>query len=40
LIISIGIDYPVFEPPSGLLGGAPFDVNNDNYDLTTVGFVS
>jgi len=24
-IISIGIDYPVFEPPSGLLGGAPFD---------------
>jgi hypothetical protein len=34
------IDYPVFEPPSGLLGGAPFDINNDNYDLATVSFVS
>jgi hypothetical protein len=40
LIISIGIDYPVFEPHSGLLGGAPFDINNDNFDLATVSFVS
>jgi hypothetical protein len=40
LIISIGSNYPVFEPPSRLLGGASFDVNNDNYDLATVGFVS
>jgi hypothetical protein len=40
LIISIGSGYPVFESPSGLLGGAPFDVNKDNYDLATVGFVS
>ncbi|MCU1250738.1 MAG: hypothetical protein JWQ49_3767 [Edaphobacter sp.] len=34
------IDSPVFEPPSGLLGSAPFDVNNDNYDLNSVSFVS
>ena len=40
LIISIGSDYPVFESPSGLLGVAPFDVNNDSYDLTSVDFVS
>ena len=40
LIISIGSDYPVFESPSELLGGAPFDVNKDNYDLTSVSFVS
>jgi hypothetical protein len=40
LIISIWSGYPVFESPSGLLGGAPFDVNNDNFDLATVSFVS
>jgi hypothetical protein len=40
LIISIGPGYPVFQSPSGLLGDAPFDVNNDNYDLITVSFVS
>jgi hypothetical protein len=40
LIISIGSDYPVFKSPSEFLGVAPFDVNNDNYDLTSVDFVS
>jgi hypothetical protein len=40
LIISTGSDYPVFKSPSGLLGVAPFDINNDNCDLTSVDFVS
>jgi len=40
LIISIGSDYPVFKSPYGLVGANPFDVNNDNYDITSVDFVS
>jgi hypothetical protein len=39
-IISIGSDNTNFQLPSGLVGAAPFDVNNDNFDLDTVGFVS
>jgi hypothetical protein len=39
-IISIGSDNTNFQLPSGLVGASPFDVNNDNYDLATVGFVS
>jgi hypothetical protein len=39
-IISIGADNTNFQAPSGLVGAAPFDVNNDNYDLNSVSFVS
>jgi hypothetical protein len=39
-IISIGPDNANFQAPSGLVGVTPFDVNNDNYDLATVGFVT
>ena len=39
-VISIGSDNTNFQSPSGLVGANPFDVNNDNYDLATVGFVS
>jgi len=39
-IISIGPDNTSFQTPSGLVGAAPFDVNNDNFDLNTVSFVS
>lgn len=39
-VISIGSDNTNFQAPSGLVGASPFDVNNDNYDLATVGFVS
>jgi hypothetical protein len=34
------VRLPVFEFPSGLVGANPFDVNNDNFDLATVSFVS
>jgi hypothetical protein len=39
-IIWVGPDNTNFQLPSALVGAAPFDVNNDNYDLATVGFVS
>ncbi len=39
-IISIGSDNTNFQLPSGLVGASPFDVNNDNYDLNSVSFVS
>jgi hypothetical protein len=39
-VISIGSDNTNFQAPSGLVGANPFDVNNDNFDLTTVSFVS
>jgi hypothetical protein len=39
-IISIGPDNANFQVPSGLIGANPFDVNNDNYDITSVSFVS
>ena len=32
-IISIGADNTNFQSPSGLIGVAPFDVNNDNYSV-------
>ena len=38
--ISVGPDNANFQLPSGLVGNAPFDVNNDNYDLNSVSFVS
>ena len=40
LIISINPTTRSSSLSSGLLGATPFDVNNDNYDFTTVGFVS
>jgi hypothetical protein len=39
-IISVGPDNTNFQLPSGLVGASPFDVNNDNFDLASVGFVS
>ena len=39
-IISVGPDNANFQLPSGLVGVAPFDVNNDNFDLATVSFAS
>ena len=39
-IISVGPDNTNFQLPSGRVGAAPFDVNDDNFDLNTVGFVS
>jgi hypothetical protein len=39
-VISIGSDNTNFQSPSDLVGAYPFDVNNDNYDLAMVSFVS
>ena len=38
--ISVGPDNASFQLPSALVGAAPLDVNNDNFDLATPGFVS
>ena len=38
-IISVGPDNTNFQMPSGLVGAAPFDVNNDNYELNTVSLL-
>jgi hypothetical protein len=40
LIISIGLSTRSWSTHRGLVGASPFDVNDDNYDLNTVGFVS
>jgi hypothetical protein len=39
-VISIGADNTAFQSPSGLIGAAPFDVNNDNCDIVSPSFVS
>jgi hypothetical protein len=38
-VISIGADNTAFQAPSGLVGVTPFDVNNDNFELVSPGFV-
>ena len=39
-IISVGPENTNFQLPSGLVGSAPFGVNNDTFDLSSVCFVS
>ncbi len=40
LIISFDLTTRPSSIHRGLVGVAPFDVNDDNFDLATVGFVS
>jgi hypothetical protein len=35
-----GSDNTNFQAASGLVGVGPFDVNNNNFDIATVSFVS
>ena len=40
LIISFGLTTRSSSIHQGLVGGAPFDINNDNFDLASVAFIS
>jgi hypothetical protein len=40
LIIFVRFADTVFEYPPGLVGATPFDVNNDSFELASVGFTS